>query len=243
MGAKNDFPYYAGEPVAVSGPGWLWVLAAVFIAFLQLIFLPFGTAPLNFIPAAIFTGLPLIALMAVTGWRAPALFRPVGLRAFGTGIGFGVLTVIISGVAGLMVSGLFGAVPNPAVEVLAGMGAADLLLFLMRTFIQLIGEEVVTMLPLLAVLWLCVRKLGLSRRIALIIAVVVSTLWFAAMHLPTYDWNVMQCLGIIGTARLVLTLSYLLTRNLWVSSIAHIFNDWTLFMTSFALGHLPIGQG
>lgn len=153
------------------------------------------------------------------------------------------LTVIISGVAGLTVSGLFGAVPNPAVEGLAEMGAADLLLFLMRTFIQLIGEEVVTMLPLLAVLWLCVSKLGLSRRIALIIAVVVSTLWFAAMHLPTYDWNVMQCLGIIGTARLVLTLSYLLTRNLWVSSIAHIFNDWTLFMTSFALGHLPIGQG
>ena len=70
---------------------------------------------------------------------------------------------------------------------------------------------------------------------------VVSTLWFAALHLPTYDWNVLQCLGIIGTARIVLTLSYLVTRNLWVSVGAHIINDWTLFLGAYAIGHAPVG--
>lgn len=109
----------------------------------------------------------------------------------------------------------------------------DLVWFLARTFVQLIGEEVVSILPLLAVLWLCVTRFGLNRRLGVIIAIAVSTLWFSAMHLPTYDWNIVQCLGIIGTARVVMTLAYLVTRNLWVSTIAPITNDWALFLFSF----------
>jgi uncharacterized protein len=34
---------------------------------------------------------------------------------------------------------------------------------------------------------------------------------------------------IIGSARLVLTLPWILTKNIWVSTGAHIFNDWLLF--------------
>ncbi|MBO9587674.1 CPBP family intramembrane glutamic endopeptidase [Devosia sp.] len=241
MTIKIDLPYYAGEPVAIGGRGWLLVIASVIVAFFQLILAPFETVPLVFIPAVVFTGLPLLTIMAVTGWRPPAIFRPLGLKQFGIGIGFGVLTVLVSGIFGIAISQLFGASPNAAVEGLATYGAVDLLLFLARTFIQLIGEEAVSILPLLAVLWLCVTKFGLSRRLGLIIAVVVSTLWFSAMHLPTYNWNFIQCIGIIGTARIVLTIAYLVTRNLWVSSIAHIFNDWVLFLTSFTLGHLPVG--
>lgn len=243
MRSRGDLPYYAGEPAAISAAGWLLVLAAVVIAFFQLILLPLPTAPLNFIPAILFTGLPLLALMAVSGWRAPALFAPVGIKGIGIGLGFGVLTLLVSTPIGLAISHFFGASPNSAVVALDTFSTLDLLLFLARTFIQLIGEEVVTILPLLAVLWLCVSRFGLSRRVGLVIAVAVSTLWFAAMHLPTYNWNVMQCLGIIGSARIVLTLAYLVTRNLWVSSIAHIFNDWALFLTSFAIGHLPVGEG
>jgi membrane protease YdiL (CAAX protease family) len=104
----------------------------------------------------------------------------------------------------------------------------------------LIGEEAVTILPLLAVLWLSVSKFGLPRRAGLWLGVLISTVWFAAMHLPTYDWNVLQCLGTIGTARLVLTASYLVTRNMAVSVGAHILNDWTLFFIAFVGGHSPI---
>ncbi len=92
--------------------------------------------------------------------------------------------------------------PNPSYS--GAMSTAEFVGLLSRSFIQLIGEEAVTILPLLAVLWLCVTKLGLSRGVGLVIAVLVSTVWFAAMHLPTYDWNIVQCLGVIGTARLVL---------------------------------------
>jgi membrane protease YdiL (CAAX protease family) len=240
MSTKVDLPYFAGEPVAITPAGWLLIVATVVVAFFLLTLLPLKTAPFNFVPAILFTGLPLLALMAVTRWRPPAIFRPVTLKTFGLGIGFGLLTILVSGVAGITVMTFYGTAPNAAVAGLGTLSALELLIFLMRTFIQLIGEELVSILPLLAVLWLCVSKFGLSRRVGLVIAVVVSTLWFSAMHLPTYDWNFIQCVGIIGTARIVLTLAYLFTRNLWVSSIAHIFNDWALFLGSFAIGHLPI---
>jgi len=131
---------------------------------------------------------------------------------------------------------------NPTAAALDNVTAADIAVFLLRTGIQLVGEELLTILPLLAVLWFCVRKLGLSRRLALVIAVIISTLIFAAVHLPTYNWNIIQCFGGIGIARLVLTAAFLVTRNLWVSAGAHIVNDWTEFLgpTLLTLGHTPI---
>jgi len=42
---------------------------------------------------------------------------------------------------------------------------------------------------------------------------------------------------VIGTARLVLTLPWILTKNIWVSTGAHIINDWLL------LGGVVLGAG
>lgn len=68
-----------------------------------------------------------------------------------------------------------------------------------------------------------------------------SSLLFAAAHLPTYDWHWVQSFGVIGTARVVLTLAYIWTRNLWVSTGAHVINDWSEFSFTFAASHVPIG--
>ena len=57
----------------------------------------------------------------------------------------------------------------------------------------------------------------------------MSSLLFGLIHLPTYDWNLIQCIVVIGTARMVLTLGWILTKNIWVSTGAHIINDWLLF--------------
>ena len=156
MSSAPDFPYYNGQPVEIRPMGWLAILASVAVGFILLVQLPFPDFPLNLVPAILFTGLPLLAL-----------------------------------------------------------------------------------------LWLCTRKLGLSRRVGLVIAVLVSTAVFAAVHLPTYDWNLIQCFGGIGSARLVLTAAFLVTRNLWVSTGAHIVNDWTEFLLPnlLALGHTPVEAG
>jgi membrane protease YdiL (CAAX protease family) len=238
MAERFDFPFYNGKPVALTGRDWTIVIGAVLIAFALLITLPLPNFPLSFIPPLLFTGLPLAALALVAGRHWTALFQRYGLKQFGQSVGFAALTVIASFAAGLLLSQFISMTANPSYS--GTMTGFDFSLLLLRSFIQLIGEEAVTILPLLAVLWLCVAKFGLSRRAGLIIGVVVSTVWFAAMHLPTYNWNVLQCLLTIGTARLVLTASYLVTRNMAVSVGAHILNDWTLFFISFIGAHGPI---
>ena len=91
------------------------------------------------------------------------------------------------------------------------------------------GEELVSILPFLAILYFLTQKLGFSRTAAVITAWIVTAVWFAAIHLPTYNYNIIQCLIAIGGARLVLTLAYMKTKNLWVSFGAHVINDWMTF--------------
>ncbi len=238
MTGKVDFPYYNGEPVAISGGGWMIILASVVVAFGLLISIPPMTAPFVIIPAILFTGVPLATLAWVTRGHHGALFRPFGLKELALVIGFGLLTMVVSLAVGLVLAQFIEMTPNATAAELVAIGPVDLVFFLIGTFIQLIGEELMTILPLLAVLWFCVQKLGLSRRWGLVIGVVVSTIWFAGVHLPTYNWNFLQCFGGIGAARLVLTAAFLLTRNLWVCAGAHIVNDWTEFFLPALLGGL-----
>jgi membrane protease YdiL (CAAX protease family) len=243
VAAKPDFPFYDDRPVAISWWGWVAVLAATGLGFYLLtgpILSPFAVFPLDYIPALLFAGLPLLALHLVSKGHATSLFRSYGLKEFGLSIGFALLTIVTSFVVALLLSQIFSFSANPAGEVLRGASGIDLAKFLSHTFVQLIGEEVVSILPLLAALWFGVRVLRMPKGLALTLAVLVSTAWFAAMHLPTYNWNYVQCFAIIGSARLVLTASYLLTRNLWVSAGAHILNDWSIFLFTFAGSHAPI---
>lgn len=245
MSRKPDLPYCNDLPVGIAPLGWLAVLISVVAAFILLTTLPFSNFPLNFIPAIVFTGLPLLTLAVVTGGRHGVLFGRVGLKELALAIGFGLLTIAVSIAVGSVLIQLVPMTANPSTAALKAGGAGATTIFLVRTFIQLIGEELMTILPLLAVLWLCTAKLGLSRGAGLLAAVIVSTLWFAAVHLPTYNWNIVQCFAGIGAARLVLTAAFLVTRKLSVSAGAHIVNDWTEFLlpTLLAGGHTPIDPG
>jgi len=42
----------------------------------------------------------------------------------------------------------------------------------------------------------------------------------------------------IGPVRLVLTLAYMKTKSMWTSTVAHVFNDWTMFTASIVLGRI-----
>lgn len=245
MGARADFPYYNGQPVDIRPVGWLAILAAVAAGFALLITLPFPDFPLNLVPAILFAGLPLLVLAMVSGGHHGALFRRFGIRELALAVAFGLATMVASFVVGFVLIQFVPMASNASAATLVNVGPAEIAVFMVRTAIQLLGEEVLTILPLLAVLWLCVRIFGLSRRAGLVVAVLASTALFAAVHLPTYDWNIVQCFGGIGSARLVLTAAFLVTRNLWVSTGAHIVNDWTEFFlpTLLAFGHTPVEAG
>ncbi|GHC48621.1 CPBP family intramembrane glutamic endopeptidase [Neogemmobacter tilapiae] len=236
----KDFPFYNGVPVAVDGRGWAILMASLVVAFAALAWVPLESFPLNFIPALLFVGIPLIALQRVVGPHWRALFGPVGFKQIGQMLLFAVLTIVGSLAVGFVLSRLMTMTSNPVSDSLAAESVAQLMARLLPTIPQLIGEEFLGVLPFLAVLWLCVSRFGLSRRMGIVLGLVVSGLIFGAAHLPTYDWNWGQALLGIGWARVLLTLAYVWTRNLWVSAGAHILNDWTGFLFAFAMSHGPI---
>lgn len=124
---------------------------------------------------------------------------------------------------------LFGAATNPSVSALAEMTSGERVAFFAKTVPQLFGEEILSILPFLAVLYAMHAKAGMGRKPAILVAWLLTAIVFGAAHLPTYDWNFMQCFVIIGVARRVLLLPYIKTKNIWVSTGAHILTDWIMF--------------
>jgi uncharacterized protein len=63
--------------------------------------------------------------------------------------------------------------------------AAGLLAFYSGTGLQLFGEELLTILPFLAIMTLCAKTLGLSRKASIFWAWSLSAIVFGLLHLPT----------------------------------------------------------
>ncbi len=225
-----DLPFYDGRPVALSGRGWLSVLLAVALGFASLLVpvpaLHRGLGAL--VPAVLFFAIPLVALAVVARGAWTTLFRKVSPRDVFWMFAFALLNILVTMLVGLLVQRFLGANANPLFAVLPALSEADRLLFLVAMIPQLLGEEILTILPFLAMVTLLYARVGLPRRWAMIAAWFGSAALFGAVHLPTYGWNLAQCLLIIGGARLVLTLPYVMTKNIWVSTGAHIINDWML---------------
>jgi membrane protease YdiL (CAAX protease family) len=232
----RDFPFYNGQPISLSGGQWLLLLGLVAGSFALLI-APIawpGGAFGAFVPAILFPLIPLVGLSLVSRGNARLLFGPVGWREIRSMILFALLNIAVSMSVGGIVKLTLGATANQAIATANSLAPGELALFLSKTAVQLVGEEVLTILPLLALLqWLSVRN-GMGRATNVFLAWLITAALFGAAHLPTYDWNWVQCLLVIGTARLVLSLAYIKTKNLWVSSGAHILNDWLLILMNVA---------
>jgi membrane protease YdiL (CAAX protease family) len=237
----TDFPFYNGLPVALSGPQWLLVMAAVVAGFAALI-VPVawpGGAFGGLIPALLFVAIPLVALAYVAPGHWRVIFGRVGWREVRLMFGFALLNIVVSMAVGIAVRALAEVTPNAAAAELAGMDTLGRLAFFAKTVPQLLGEEIITVLPFLAVMTLLSARFGVGRRGAVLGAWLITALLFGLIHLPTYDWNLVQCVVVIGTARLVLSLAWILTKNIWVSTGAHILNDWVLFGMGLLAASLP----
>ncbi|MEI8593102.1 CPBP family intramembrane glutamic endopeptidase [Photobacterium sp. Hal280] len=235
---RDDFPFYNDKPVAIHPRQWLLLVLSVIAGFAALIIpVPFFATQFGqFIPAILFFAIPLFCLAQIAPFHWRAIFRPLSFTHLKWMIGIGLLNIVVSILVGLVVFKVFGANPNQAMAQLSEMSNAERVLFYLKTLPQLFGEEVFTILPFLALMYVFYSRCHLSRTHSILLAWVLTAIFFGIAHLPTYDWNIIQCLLVIGTARLVLSLAYLKTKSIWVSTGAHIFNDWVLFSLTVFLG-------
>lgn len=231
-GPRPDFPFHDGEPVQIDGRQWLLVLLAVVVAFAGLLMpVPAWSMPWGrFVPALLFCTLPLVGLAWVAGRPGVmALFPRWRTADWGWMVGIAALNLVVTLAIGWALQSVHHTSPNPMFNQLAHADASTRVLAFVAMVPQLLGEELLTVLPLLACLWWLRSRAHLRRAPAIALAWLVSALPFALVHLPTYQWDLVQCLVIIGSARLVLSLAYLATRNLAVCTGAHVLNDWALF--------------
>jgi uncharacterized protein len=239
----SDFPFYNGVPTPISNRQWLFVVAMVVIGFLMMVLpIPWPSDTFKqFSPAILMPAIPLLALAYVAPGHWKSIFGKVGGREVKLMFGFALLNFVVSMSVGTTLTALTEVTSNASTSQLGDLDLAGRLAFFAKTIPQLFGEEVITLLPFLAVLQWCSKCLGMGRKGAIICAWVITSVVFGLIHLPTYDWNWIQCIVVIGSARMVLTLPWILTKNIWVSTGAHIVNDWLLFLMAL-LGAGLVGK-
>lgn len=236
--SAGDFPFYRHSPDALSGRSWALILLGVVLGFAVLTahIAFYKTTAGGFVSAILFPLIPLAVLAMVAGKAWRALFRAPKWRDLALMLAIVGANMLMTMAVALVLQHVFQTNSNPVGAMLAEASDTERLLFYLKTVPQLFGEEVISILPFLAILWLCHQRLRLTRKAAIIIAWLSTALIFGALHLPTYDWNVLQCFLVIGTARIVLLSGYIITKNIWVSTGAHIINDWLLFTLMVLLG-------
>lgn len=238
----TEFPFYNGAPVVISSQQWLFVVTMVVVGFTMLV-LPIqwpGGAFGTFIPAVLMPGIPLLALAYVAKGHWAAIFGKVGFREVRLMFGFALLNIVVSMGIGIAVHALTEVTPNSFAAQLNAADTAGRVVAFAKTIPQLFGEEVITLLPFLAVLTWLTHSVGMGRKGAIVGAWLITAVVFGLIHLPTYNWNWVQCIVVIGSARLMLTLPWIMTKNIWVSTGAHIINDWLLFGVSLVGAALAI---
>ena len=194
-----DFPFYDGGPVTI--PVWKWVVAwfGTFLGFLVLSFYPAGNNIESLVPRFLFMAIPLVIFAYLLKPHWRLIFKKPRPKDCGYMVLFAVLNMILTPILGILVMML--GFPTAGNVVGDSLAGADAL------------ELAAFYTGTKAILW----------------AWFVSAIWFGAVHFPTYQWNIIQALIIIGGARIVLTLAFIRTKNVWVSTGAHIINDWVLF--------------
>ncbi len=236
----KDFPYYSGSPDTISIRGWLLVVAGAVAGFLALVTpLPFiDNLFTGWLRVLLFVGLPLLGLRMASPSSWTAIFARVGLREVKLMFVFALLNIIITMAIGVAIKFFGTTTGNAGIADAAQLGGAQLATFFAKVGVQLLGEELITILPFLAILALSRKLTGMARNAAVIVAWLASAVAFGLIHLPTYDWNLIQCLVVIGSARLVLTWAYIWSKNIWVSTGAHVINDWTIIASTTFLAPL-----
>lgn len=230
--SNDDFPFYNEKASSITVLQWLVILASLAVGFsvltlnLNLLSGTFG----GIARSTLFAAIPLTVFYLTLNTNCTAIFRKLQWRDSLVMFAIALLNLTVTIAIGAIFIHTLGADTNVSIGALKDLPSNERLLFFVQSLPQLFGEELLTVLPFLAITSLCFKKFRLSRTQSVICAWLLSSLIFGLAHLPSYNWNWLQCIAVIGSARLILTLAYIRTKNIWVSTGAHIINDWTIFL-------------
>lgn len=235
---KEDFPFYDDQPQKVSVGQWLIILLFPFIGFLILtkVYVPFISMYINELLSGIILLLfSLLGLRLTVGEYWKLLFKKIRWKDILLVIAYVLSAIAVASIIGGIIELFNGSLTdNPAaINVNDPNAWITYLQLRLQELFQLLGEEFLAILPFLAVLHLTTVKFAWKRKTGIIVGWIVSSIVFGLLHLPTYDWNLLQCLFVIGGSRMILTLPYIQKKNIWISYFVHYFYDMLIFTVAF----------
>lgn len=220
----------------IEAKTWRWILAlALGIgSFYGVSFLFYALEVKNEIVYALAISiLCLLSLLVVDKKFIKKIFLPIKMKDLVyiiIGLGFSIVSVVISSIV-VTNLGIEGST-NPIFDVLT---PDNFKRFFISTTIQFIAEEIIFIIPFLFV----INKMKTENNIIkTTFAIILSSVIFGAMHLSTYDFNLLQAVLIISIIRTGLSMSYVLSKNLSVTYIIHIIYDWSLIIIYLAAGQM-----
>ncbi|MGG5357887.1 MULTISPECIES: CPBP family intramembrane glutamic endopeptidase [unclassified Enterococcus] len=248
-----DYPYTYGEKSEFDLFAWFKIFSIAILAFFTLSFFfgdvvdllrdSFPTLIKKYtIEITIFSGI-LYLLMNLAGleWAAKKnwklLFKKLTFKDLKIVIGFTILTFLVSIlIDGHLFQWIFGVnAKNPVVA--SDVTLTATITTLIEASFQVVGEEFVAIIPFLLVVSLG-KRLHFSQTLTLAIAIVISSLIFGMAHTWTYG-GLLQGIVAVFFSRIVMTMAYVKTKNLWVSYLVHyLFDSISFLLTFWAATHL-----
>ena len=102
------------------------------------------------------------------------------------------------------------------------------LILIIRALIQIFGEELIKFVPLVITVAYLYKSMG--RKAAIIVAIIISQILFALVHIPAYGFALGFLLVHIGFGSIVLPFVYVKTKNLVLSYLIHFLLDLLTFI-------------
>ncbi|MCI5642776.1 MAG: CPBP family intramembrane metalloprotease [Peptoniphilus sp.] len=226
---KREYP-------KIEAKTWKWILAFIIsIGSFYGVSLLFAILDIRneIIMALAVSVISLLSLVIVDRYFIVKIFLPLKRRDLLyiiIGLGFSIIAVVVSSIV-VTKLGIKSDV-NPIFEVLTPDNFKS---FFISTLIQFIAEEIIFIIPFLFV----INKMKSENKILkTILAIILSSVIFGAMHLSTYNYNILQAVLIISIIRTGLSMSYVLSKNLTVTYLIHIIYDWSLIGIYIAAGQM-----
>lgn len=220
----------------IEAKTWKWILALILTlaSFYGVSFLFYSLKINNeIIMASAVSAISLLSLLLIDKKFIKKIFLPIRAKDvlyIIIGLGFSLIAIVISSIL-VQKLGIEGS-NNPIFDVLTEDNFKS---FFLSTLIQFIAEEIIFIIPFLFV----INKVKIENNIIkTILAILISSIIFGAMHLSTYDFNILQAVLIISIIRTGLSMSYVISKNLSVTYIIHIIYDWTLIFIYIAAGQM-----
>ncbi|ELC8463766.1 hypothetical protein QYB71_002903 [Clostridium perfringens] len=219
--SKDDFPFYNGKPTNISNSQsfFLIFICILSVYIFQSINMPKVIKPffnLSFI---------LLAFITITKSNWTQIFRKIHFEDIKLTFILTRLNLIISFYVLFFLYIFFNINFNSnPVSLNANNTLFENIKILLKLIPALLGEDLTRVVPFLCILQLSKNLFNISKKISIIISWSITSISFGLFHLPTYNWNLIQCIY-IGVSSIIPFYSYIKTKNILLLFGVHYLHD------------------